>query len=183
MTKGAFLALIPLVIYLGCCLSKRFGVFGFSAVLSISASAAVLMFGAMRRSLWAAGSVSDRFEMILQSLRVWTNHWFLGVGFRAQTILNSNPLTIGDHWYPHNFIAEVLLLGGVILMTIVVLYIVSVGLTTSFDLTSAGLESPMQVPLTFLWLQGFASALVSGHLALIPGLWVGGLLVVLIRFR
>ena len=183
MTKGAFLALIPLVIYLGYCLSKRFGVFGFSAVLSISASAAVLMFGGMRRSLWAAGSVSDRFEMILQSLRVWTNHWFLGVGFRAQTILNSNPLTIGDHWYPHNFIAEVLLLGGVILMTIVVLYIVSVGLTTSFDLTSAGLESPMQVPLTFLWLQGFASALVSGHLALIPGLWVGGLLVVLIRFR
>ena len=68
-------------------------------------------------------------------------------------------------------------------MTIVVLYIVSVGLNTSFDLTSAGLESPMQVPLTFLWLQGFASALVSGHLALIPGLWVGGLLVVLIRFR
>ena len=183
MTKGAFLALIPLVIYLGYCLSKRFGVFGFSAVLSISASAAVLMFGWMRRSLWADGSVSDRFEMILQSLRVWTNHWFLGVGFRAQSILNSNPLTIGNHWYPHNFIAEVLLLGGVILMTIVVLYIVSVGLTTSFDLTSAGLESPMQVPLTFLWLQGFASALVSGHLALIPGLWVGGLLVVLIRFR
>ena len=173
----------PLVIYLGYCLSKRFGVFGFSAVLSISASAAVLMFGGMRRSLWAAGSVSDRFEMILQSLRVWTNHWFLGVGFRAQTILNSNPLTILDHWYPHNFIAEVLLLGGVILMTIVVLYIVSVGLTTSFDLTSAGLEDPMQVPLTFLWLQGFASALVSGHLALIPGLWVGGLLVVLNRFR
>ena len=183
MTKGAFLALIPLVIYLGYCLSKRFGVFGFSAVLSISASAAVLMFGWMRRSLWADGSVSDRFEMILQSLRVWTNHWFLGVGFRAQSILNSNPLTIGNRWYPHNFIAEVLLLGGVILMTIVVLYIVSVGLTTSFDLTSAGLESPMQVPLTFLWLQGFASALVSGHLALIPGLWVGGLLVVLIRFR
>ena len=183
MTKGAFLALIPLVTYLGCCVSKRFGVFGFSAVLSISATAAVLMLGGMRRGLWSAPSVLDRFEMILQSLRVWTNHWFLGVGFRAQTILNSNPLTIGDHWYPHNFIAEVLLLGGVILMTIVVLYIVSVGLTTSFDLTSAGLEDPMQVPLTFLWLQGFASALVSGHIALIPGLWVGGLLVVLNRFR
>ena len=183
MTKGAFLALIPLVIYLGCCLSKRFGFLGFSVVLSLSATAAVLMLGVMRRGLWAAGSVADRLEMILQSLRVWTNHWFLGVGFRAQTILNANTLKSGDHWYPHNFAAEVLLLGGVILMVIVVLFIVSVSLNISFDVAPAGFEDSMQVSLTFLWLQGFASALVSGHLALIPGLWVGGLLVVLNRFR
>ena len=182
MTKGAFLALIPLVIFLGCCLWKRFGVFGCSGFLAISATAAVLMFGGMRL-VWSPGSIGDRLEMILQSLRVWTNHWFLGVGFRAQTILHSNPLTIGNHWYPHNFAAEVLLLGGVVLMTIVVLFFVSVGLTSSFDVTSAGLEDPMQVPLTFLWIQAFASALVSGHLGLIPGFWVGGLAVVLNRFR
>ena len=181
MTKGAFLALLPLLIYLGCCLSKRFGVFGFPVVFATSATAAVLMFG--RRGLWGPASIVDRFEMILQSLKVWTNHWFLGVGFRAQTIIHSNPLTIGNHWYPHNFVAEVLLLGGVVLMTFVAFFIISAGLATAFDFTSAGVEDSMQVPLTFLWLQGFTSALVSGHLGLIPGLWVGGLLVVLNRFR
>ena len=68
-------------------------------------------------------------------------------------------------------------------MILVVSFIVSVGLTASFEDISVGFNDPMQVPLTFLWIQGFASALVSGHLALIPGLWVGGFLVVLNRFR
>ena len=54
-------------------------------------------------------------------------------------------------------------------MTIVVLYIVSVGLTTSFDLTSAGLENPMQVPLTFLWLQEFCKYVGFWSLALVLG--------------
>ena len=45
MTKGAFLALTPLVLYLACCLWKRFRAFGFAAFLTMSMSAAVLMFG------------------------------------------------------------------------------------------------------------------------------------------
>ena len=183
MTKGAFVALVPLVIYLGCCLWKHFGVFWFSGLLSASAIAVVSMFGGMRRDLGAPASFVDRFQLILQSLSVWTNHWFLGVGFCAQNILHSNPLTVSNHWYPHNFAAEVLLLGGVVLMILVVCFIVSVGLSACFDVSPAGLEDSMQVPLTFLWLQGFGSALVSGHIGLIPGLWVGGLIVVLNRFR
>ena len=183
MTKGAFVALVPLVIYLGCCLWKHFGFFWFSGLLSASAIAVVSMFGGMRRDLGAPASIVDRFQLILQSLSVWTNHWFLGVGFRAQNILHSNPLTVSNHWYPHNFAAEVLLLGGVVLMILVVCFIVSVGLSACFDVSPAGLEDSIQVPLTFLWLQGFASALVSGHIGLIPGLWVGGLIVVLNRFR
>ena len=162
---------------------KHFGVFWFSGLLSASAIAVVSMFGGMRRDLGAPASFVDRFQLILQSLSVWTNHWFLGVGFRAQNILHSNPLTVSNHWYPHNFAAEVLLLGGVVLMILVVCFIVSVGLSACFDVSPAGLEDSMQVPLTFLWLQGFASALVSGHIGLIPGLWVGGLIVVLNRFR
>ena len=67
-------------------------------------------------------------------------------------------------------------------MIFVAFFITSVGLSASFDVTPVGIEDSIQVPLTFLWLQGFASALVSGHLALIPGLWVGGLVVVLNRF-
>ena len=53
MTKGAFLSLIPLVIFLGCCLWKYFRAFGFTVFLLLSASAGVLMFGAMRRGLWS----------------------------------------------------------------------------------------------------------------------------------
>ena len=182
MTKGAFLALIPLLVYLGFRLSKLFGVFGFSAFLATSTTALVLMFSGTFRILWSSGSIGDRYELLLQSIGVWSNHWFLGVGFRAQSILHSNPLTIGHHWYPHNFVAEVLLLGGVVLLALLISFIVSVGLTASFDVTSLGTKYALQVPLTFLWIQGFASALVSGHLALIPGLWVGGLVVVLNRF-
>ena len=164
-------------------LSFSLGVFGFSGFLAISAATVVLMFRGMVRVLWSPGSIGDRFELLLQSIVVWSNHWFLGVGFRAQSILHSNPVTISHHWYPHNFVAEVLLLGGVVLLVLVVSFIVSVGLTASFDFTSLVLKGEMQVPLTFLWIQGLASALVSGHLALIPGLWVVGLAVVLNRFR
>ncbi len=183
MTKGAFLALIPLVVYLACSLWKRFRVLGFAAVLGVSMSAAMLMFGAMRRGLWSAGSIGDRVELIRQSIGVWSDHWFLGIGFRAQSILHSNLLTRGDHWYPHNFVAESLLLGGVVLMAIISSFIVSSAFSASFSVEADGFKDALQVPLTFLWIQGLASGLVSGHLALIPGLWVGGLLVVLNRYR
>ena len=183
MTKGAFLALTPLVLYLACCLWKRFRAFGFVAFLAMSISAAVLMFGTMRRSLWSAGSIGDRVELFRQSLDIWSNHWLLGIGFRAQGLLHSSSLTKGDHWYPHNFAAESLLLGGFVLMAIVSSFIVFTALTTSFAVEAKGGTDVLQVPLTFLWIQGFTSALVSGHLALIPGLWVGGLLVVLNRYR
>ena len=99
-------------------------------------SAGVLMFGAMRRGLWSAGSIGERFELIRQSLRVWSDHWFIGVGFRAQGILNANPLTINNHWYPHNFVAESLLLGGIVLISLLVFFIVSVGLNSSFSITA-----------------------------------------------
>ena len=87
MTKGAFLALIPLILYIGCCLWKRFGLIVSSAILAMSTSAAVLILGGMSRNLWSQGSILDRTELLRQSLGVWSNHWFLGVGFRAQSIL------------------------------------------------------------------------------------------------
>lgn len=183
MTKGAFMALIPLVIYIAACLWRRFRYVGFAAVLAVSGSGVMLMFGNMRRFLWAPQSVGDRFELIRQSISVWSENWILGVGFRSQGILDANPLTLTNQWYPHNFVAESLLLGGVILAALVISFIISVSFSASFDVTSLVFTDSMQVPLTFLWLQGFASALVSGHLALIPGLWVGGLLVVLTRYQ
>ena len=183
MTKGAFLALIPLVIFLGCCLWKFFRLFGFTVFLGLSATAGVLMFGAMRRGLWSAGSIGDRFELIRQSLMVWSDDWFLGVGFRAQGILHANSLTVSNHWYPHNFVAESLLLGGIVLMALLGYFIVSVGFNASFSITATGFKDSLHTSLTFLWIQGLASSLVSGHLALIPGLWVGGLLVLLNRYQ
>ena len=183
MTKGAFLALIPLVIFLGCCVWKFFRSFGFLAFLAMSASLSILIVGAIRRGFWSAGSIGDRFELIRQSLSVWSDDWFLGVGFSAQGILDANPLTISTHWYPHNFVAESLLLGGVVLTALLGSFIASVALNASFSTTSTGFNHSLQTPLTFLWIQGFTSGLVSGHLALIPGLWVGGLLVLLNRYR
>ena len=179
MTKGAFLALIPIVIFLGCFLWRFFRVYGFTAFLGLLAIGSVWMFGSMRRNLWSAGSIGDRFELIRQSLTVWSDNWFLGVGFRAQGILDANPLTIGNHWYPHNFVAESLLLGGVVLLALLGSFIISVGLNASFSITATGFKDSLHTSLTFLWIQGFASGLVSGHLALIPGFWVGGLLVLL----
>ena len=183
MTKGAFLALIPLVIFLGCCVWKFFRSFGFLAFLAMSASLSILIVGAIRRGFWSAGSIGDRFELIRQSLSVWSDDWFLGVGFSAQGILDANPLTISTHWYPHNFVAESLLLGGVVLTALLGSFIASVALNASFSTTATGFNHSLQTPLTFLWIQGFTSGLVSGHLALIPGLWVGGLLVLLNRYR
>ena len=94
MTKGAFLALIPLVIFLGCCVWKFFRSFGFLAFLAMSASLSILIVGAIRRGFWSAGSIGDRFELIRQSLSVWSDDWLLGVGFSAQGILDANPLTM-----------------------------------------------------------------------------------------
>ena len=182
MTKGAFLALIPLVVYLGWCLSGRFRAFGFLAVLGVSATAAISMFGSMRRAFWSQGSIQERVELLRQSLEVWSDHSFVGVGFRAQGILEANPFTISNHWYPHNFVVETLLLGGAVLMALLASFIVSILLSASFCASFVRFKDELQVPLTLLWIQGLASALVSGHLALIPGMWVGGLLVVMNRY-
>ena len=180
MTKAAFLALIPLVLYLACCLWHRFRLFGFATVLAMSMSAVVLMFGMMHRTL--STSIVDRIELLRMSLGIWFDNWLLGIGFRSQGLLFYSPLT-KDHWYPHNFLAESLLLGGVVLAIFLCSFIVSTVITASFDIEAKSVEDTLQVPLTFLWIQGLASALFSGHLALIPGLWVGGLVVVLNRYR
>ena len=184
MTKGAFLTLIPLIVYLGWCFWKSFRGLGVAAVLAAISSACVLLFGEMRRvEFWDAGSIGDRIELIRQGLGIWSNHWFLGVGFHAQRILEANSLTISNYWYPHNFLIESLLIGGVVLIALSISFVVSVAMTSSFCIAAVDSKDTLNVSLTFLWIQGLISSLVSGHLALIPGLWVAGFLVLLNRYR
>lgn len=183
MTKGAFLALVPFAIYASYFLwrhSPRFVCIGFLAVL---ASISAVMLGAMRRNLLSVGSVGDRFELLKQSLEIWSDNLLLGVGFRSQTLLAENILTVKSHWYPHNLFAETFLIGGMLLVSLTIVFVVCAGLASSFDSCFHCSGDVFHLSLAFLWIQGLVSALFSGHLALIPGFWLGGLMVLWNRYR
>ena len=184
MSKGAFFALIPLVVYVAYRVWSRFRGLGRIYFLAISASVFGVLFGAMKRNMWSPGSIGDRISLMVQSVNLFSGSWVYGVGFRAQKLLASNPETIKDHWYPHNLFAESLLIGGIFLAVPLICFTLSVLVASQCNAKALTFDGDMfQLPLIFLWGQGLISALFSGHLAFIPGFWVGGLLLLWNRSR
>ena len=108
----------------------------------------------------------DRIKFIVNGFKYWLEQPLLGVGFRTHQLMND---LIPDlpRYYPHNFLIESLMLGGLVLGGLFLLFVIITALT-AFRLLEV---SPSDLWVVLLWLQSFVYVMVSGHLGNVPFFW------------
>jgi len=109
----------------------------------------------------------NRLTLLFSSMKLWFRHPIFGVGFKMHESLGDVFINL-NHFYPHNFIAESFLLGGLFLGTLF-LIIISYTVKKSFQII---LLRPSEGCLVCLWLQGCIYVMVSGHLGNVPLFWL-----------
>ncbi|QNI75288.1 O-antigen ligase [Synechococcus sp. MVIR-18-1] len=184
-TRSAFLSIIPMFIFClyALWLARRELGWLFSGGLALFiALCAPLVVGLLGRGISSDPSVVGRLILIKESFHLIIQHPFLGTGFQSQGLLKSvaEPLPL---WYPHNLFLETYLIGGLFLLLLLLMFISIVLKQGSICLRSHDFQdhdSLMLSAVFFLWVQAFIHSLFSGHLALIPGFWVGGMIVIIL---
>lgn len=121
--------------------------------------------------LTAAGSDLNsilRLSAILESMRVFWAHPFVGAGFGYHLNLSAS-VGSSQMWYPHNLISESLALGGIVLtIPLISCILLSVCSCIRFWRSSSSSE---------LWrvallVQAFGYVTFSGHLSNVPMFWI-----------
>ncbi len=108
----------------------------------------------------------NRLAFASSGLSSWLEKPLLGQGFEMHSLLQSLFPSL-NHYYPHNFIIESLLIGGLLLGGIMVSFII---LTTLTSINLINL-SKNDVWIVCLWLQGLVYVMFSGHLGNVPLFW------------
>ena len=187
-TRSAFLSIIPAFIF---CLyalwlvrRKYCWLFygGLSFFLGVCAPRVV---GVLIRGIPSGPSVAGRLVRFKESFYLIGQHPFIGTGFQSQGLLKALPEP-ASNWYPHNIFLEAYLTGGILLFVLLLIFILSIIKVGSTCLHSQYFhknDSLILHAVFFLWVQAFIHALFSGHLALIPGFWVGGVIVMIVGLQ
>jgi O-antigen ligase len=183
LTRSALLALLPMVLVVLWYLLRWRGISRWLVLSAFVPLAAVLLprlQAVLQRGVPADASVSGRLIRFQACWDVIRQHPLAGLGFQSQRLLEQLPEP-AKNWYPHNLVLESLMIGGVVLFLLLVIFTGTV-LWTGLQLF--GVSAPdgaTAQAFTLLWLQGLIHALFSGHLAMLPAFWVGGLLVLYAR--
>ncbi len=183
-TRSAYLSLIPVIIYCLYALWLLYREFGwlFAGGLTLLAVLCVPKIdGLLRRGIPSDPSVSGRLIRFNESFQLIAQHPFLGSGFQYQGLLKALPEP-ASNWYPHNLFLETYLTGGILLLLLLFVFLFVVFKTGLICFQShhlQGYDGLILPAIVFLWVQAFVHALFSGHLALIPGFWVGGVVVII----
>ena len=184
-TRSASLSIIPVFIF---CLyalwlvHRQYGWLFYGGLTFFLALCAPKVAGVLGRGFPSDPSVVGRLVRFKESFHLIAQHPFIGTGFQSQGLLKALPEP-ASHWYPHNIFLEAYLTGGILLFALLLVFILSVFKTGSTCLLSRyfqGHDSLILHAVFFLWVQAFIHALFSGHLALIPGFWVGGVIVIIV---
>ena len=184
-TRSAFLSIIPVFIFClyALWLVRRELGWLFSGGLALfTVLCAPKVAGVLGRGVPSDPSVVGRLIRFKESFHLITQHPFLGTGFQSQAMLKSLPEP-ASHWYPHNLFLETYLIGGLFLLLLLLMFISIVLKKGSICLRSHDFQdhdSLMLSAVFFLWVQAFIHSLFSGHLALIPGFWVGGMIIIIL---
>ncbi len=118
------------------------------------------------QTLGQGESELNRIKFISSSLEYWYQNPILGIGFKMHSILNNLFVEL-DPYYPHNFIVESLLIGGIVLCLILLIFLV----ITTWNAIKLIRLSKSNLWLVCLWLQAFIYVMVSGHLGNVPLFW------------
>ena len=184
-TRSASLSIIPAFIF---CLYVLWLVYSqfrwllFGGLALLTALLAPKVVGVLSRGIPSDPSVVGRLIRFKESFHLITQQPFLGTGFQSQGLLKSLPEP-ASHWYPHNLFLETYLIGGLFLLILLLVFISIVLRKGSICLRSHDFQdydSLILPAVFFLWVQAFIHSLFSGHLALIPGFWVGGMIVIIL---
>jgi hypothetical protein len=185
-TLSASLSIIPVFIFCICALWLVYREFRWMLIRGLALFAALLapmIFGVLRRGIPSDPNLVTRLVLYRESFHLIVQHPFLGIGFQSQGLLKAL-FEVESLWYSHNLFLETYLIGGFLLFALLLIFILSVLKTglTSIQSHCFHFSDCLILPAVFfLWVQAFIHALFSGHLALIPGFWVGGFIVMNIR--
>ena len=184
-TRSASLSIIPVFIF--CLYSlwlvhRQYGWLFYGGLTFFIALCTPKVVGVLSRGIPSDPSAAGRLVRFNESLHLIAQHPFIGTGFQSQGLLKALPEP-ASHWYPHNIFLEAYLIGGILLFALLLIFILSVlktGLTSMQSHYLQHSDSLILPAVFFLWVQAFIHALFSGHLALIPGFWVGGVVVMIV---
>ena len=184
-TRSAFLSIIPVFVF---CLyalwlvRRQYGYLFYGGLTLFIALCVPKVAGVLGRGIPNDPSVAGRLIRFHESFHLIAQHPFLGAGFQSQSLLKALPEP-ASHWYSHNLFLETYLIGGIVLFVLLLMFIFSVlktGWTSIKSHYFQHSDSLILPAVFFLWIQAFIHALFSGHLALIPGFWVGGVVVMIV---
>ena len=186
MTRSAYVALFPLIVFCLVWLWRRglrfrwlfFAGFSTFLVLLVPKIFNMLSSGLPFQDASSSGRLT-RF------VAVWD--WICanplwGVGFHVQNLLKALPEP-ASHWYSHNIFLESYVIGGLLMFIALIVFILTIVRSIwipLFKQSSDPGSHVMSLALSFLWIQALIYACFSGHPALSPGFWVGGVMVVLV---
>ncbi len=109
----------------------------------------------------------NRLIFISSGLKYWLENPIFGKGFEMHSLLE-NLFSNLTPYYPHNFIVESLLLGGLVLGGLLISLIT---ITTVYSIRLIRF-SQADLWLSILWLQACIYVMFSGHLGNVPLFWV-----------
>ncbi len=118
------------------------------------------------QTLGQGESELNRLTFISASLEYWHENPILGIGFRMHEILGNLFVDL-DPYYPHNFIIESLLIGGIVLCLSLLIFII----LTTWNAIKLIRLSKSNLWLACIWLQACVYIMVSGHLGNVPLFW------------
>ncbi len=118
------------------------------------------------RTFGHGASELNRITFIRSGLDYWLEKPIMGQGFRMHELLG-NLFSELDHFYPHNFIIESMLLGGILMAGLLIMLMI---LTTQKSIDLIKLY-PNDAWMVCLWIQSFIYVMVSGHLGNVPIFW------------
>ena len=178
-TRSASIALLPLVIFSFYLLWKQ------TRYRWLLAGVASLLFALalpIKRNfsdglLFQDDNMTERLKKFTATWEWICSHPFFGGGFNLQYLLHSLPNTIRPYWYPHNLLLDVLGIGGLFLLTPLLVFVLSIVRLIWVKLSISRADDPLFLVFVFLWIQSILLSCFSGHMTLLPGFWVGGLMI------
>ena len=117
-------------------------------------------------SLGKERSELDRLDFVFNGLRYWLERPILGQGFHMHNFIDQLVPDL-PRYYPHNFLVESLILGGLVLGGLFIAFVVFTALTSIRLITT----SPAEIWLVLIWLQACVYVMFSGHLGNVPFFW------------
>ena len=177
-TRSAYIALLPVIIFCFCQLWKeiRYRWLLISVASLCSAWALPIKRTFTNGLLLQDDNVAERVRMFSAVWEWICAHPFFGVGFNLQSLLNSLSNTTGSHWYPHNIFLDTYGIGGLLLFIPLLVFAFSLCRSIWFLFSSGQFCNELYLVLAFLWIQSLFLSCFSGHMTLLPGFWVGGLM-------
>ena len=173
-TRSAFISLIVgliivLIIYKDSSSTSNKWFISIGTIITICISYATLGGSGLINKLQTIGQGDSELHRLVfasTGLQSWTEKPLFGQGFLMHQLIGDLFSDL-NHYYPHNFIIESLLLGGLVLGSLLLLFI---AFTTWSSINLINLSKP-DLWLVCLWMQSCIYIMFSGHLGNVPLFW------------